>query len=302
MSSRVSVAALMLATCGLIVLAVWFYPSRTDFRPVNPFWNGLNRVAEDWQMVPLASLDRLPRDPAGTVLVVIPYRPVNAADASRVRRYVDGGGLAVILDDYGFGTPLLRGMGLPLRFAGEALLDPLFRHRNRWMPEATAPAEARRNAEARAVVLNHATALVGVEAVSVILRSSPYSFLDRNGNGEWEPDEPRGPFAVAAHTKVGSGAVAVVSDPSVLINSMIDLGANRSFVRRILQLAGERPRVYLDEAHLPARGLDESRAQLRSVRDFVAEPIPLIGLVVAIVIAPLVMMLKDRRNRHARPG
>jgi len=53
-----------------------------------------------------------------------------------------------------------------------------------------------------------------------------------------------------------------VSDPSILINGMIDLYDNRPFFERLLEIHGVE-KVFLDISHLPTSRLDRAKSCLR---------------------------------------
>jgi hypothetical protein len=285
---RALVTAIFVAG-GLGALAVWFYPSHTDFQSANPQWNGLSEFVREWNVTPLDSLGLLPQNPLGTALVVIPYRAVARADVERIRRYLERGGVVMLLDDFGFGNQVLQGLGFQARFTGSPLLDPLFNYKNRWLPEI-APVSVL--PPGSVVILNHASALTQTSGMTVVARSSRYSFLDVNGNGAADPGESRGPLAVAAWARVGRGVLFVASDPSFLINGMLGLGSNRQFVRQVLRFAGDHPRVFLDEAHLPALPLDRAKMALRSTRRLLASPPVLVAVLLASAAGPLALTLR----------
>lgn len=289
MDVRRVLAPVALVVGCLSIIAIWFYPSHADFRPANPDWNGLSEVAGEWRVTRLDSLTLLPAGPRGTALVVIPYRPVSQVDVARINRYLTDGGVVVLLDDFGFANQVLGGLGLRVRFAGPPLLDPLFKYKNRWLPKITDVAIL---PPGSTVILNHATALSETSGMAVAARSSAYAFLDLNNNGVADPREPRGPFVTAAWTKVGGGVLFVASDPSFLINGMIGLGDNRQFARQILRFAGERPRVLLDEVHLPSETLDQARTMLRAIRAAVASPVGVLAAAFIAVTAPLAILLR----------
>ncbi len=278
-----------LTAAVLGVVAVGFYPSPTDFRPDNPSWNGLSGAAHAWQMAPLPSLARLPTDPRQTATVIIPYRPMSRADAVRIARYLQRGGVVIVSNNFGTGNQLLEEAGLSVRFSGAPLLDPLVHYRSLWLPRIldvpVLPAGS-------ALVLNHATALTGTGAMRVMARSSRYSFLDLNGNGRADRGEPQGPFAVAAWGRVGAGILVAVSDPNLLINSMIGLGENRAFVREAFRLAGDHPRIFLDDSHLPANTLDDAKAALGALRDAPGHSVALLVILVLGIAAPLAVTLR----------
>lgn len=275
----------------LAVVVVWLYPSRADFNPANISWNGLSGFAGEYRIIPLPSLVPLPaHDSGGNVLVIIPYRPVSRADTARIKRFLETDGVVMLLDDFGFGNQVLAGVGLSARFAGAALLDPLFHYKNRWLPKIiTVPLLP----SGGTLILNHATALAKTSGMTVIAQSSAYAFLDLNRNGRADPGEPGGPLPVAAWERVGGGVLVAVADPSLLVNSMLDLGENREFVRRVLHLAGEHPRVFLDEGHLPMTRLDRAKVALRSARAAITTVPVLLMLLLAGIMGPLVTLFRE---------
>jgi hypothetical protein len=130
----------------------------------------------------------------------------------------------------------------------------------------------------------------------VIAASSSFSFLDVNGNGAWDSDEPNGPFAVSAIVKVGQGYVVAVADPSLLINGMVNLGDNLQFVNNALSVQGNNPQVFVDQTHLPTAPLDTAKADLAAVYGLVASPLGTLSL----IIVALALSLKPfwKRVKH----
>ena len=120
---------LLPAMAVVVLLTVWFFPTTTDFRTQNPFWNGLRSFEREFQITPIESLSVLPEEPHGSVLVVIPYVQVDDADVARLRSYLEGGGFLILADDYSYGNSVLNGLGVSARFTNSPLVDPLFNYR-----------------------------------------------------------------------------------------------------------------------------------------------------------------------------
>lgn len=217
-------------TGGVILvlgLLVWLYPSSADFDPYNPFWNGLQNLARDLH-APLISGAELQRLHKNTALLVIPYRKFSEEEMLGLKSYTQRGGNLILADDFGYGNSLLSFLGIAAEFQGRPLLDPLFNYRNSYFPKISFPGLGRE------VVLDHPTALsLGPEG-KVLALSSSFSFLDLDDNGNWDPGEPQGPFVMAASLDLGRGKVILLSDPSFLINSMLDVGQNRAFLNRLV--------------------------------------------------------------------
>jgi len=281
----------------LIAAALWVYPSSTDFAGANPYWHGTRWSRAELRIAGLRAPANLPAEPKGTVLIVIPAVPPRMDHLDRLARYVAAGGVLVVLDDFGQGNRILARLGSTARFHGKRLADPLFNYRNPRLPRITELAPAATAAGVREIVFNHATALDGIAGMTVLARSSPVSYLDLNGNGRRDGDDPGGPFPVAAVTPVGLGTLVVVGDPSLLLNSMLDLGQNRRFLQYLFQFAGSAAQVYLDEASLPRAPLDRAKVGLAQARALIAHPLLAYALAAVAFALPLVILLKSWGGR-----
>lgn len=291
-----AVAALTLLVVSVIL---WVLPSPTDFASSNPYWNGLRSAYGEFGLSPLTSLGLLPSQPRGTALLIIPYVPLGVSDLDAVRRYVETGGILILMDDFGFGNAVLEHLGAGARFDGRLLVDPLFNHKSRRLPRIfdLAPGPASEGVEG--LVLNHATVITGAgdaRDMSVLARSSPVSYLDANANGQRDADEAAGPFVVAALKRVGEGYVALVSDSSLILNSMLGLDHNRKFVENLFRLAGEGAEVFINEAHMPVAPLDVTKRGLARLREVLSHPLAAFAIAGAGLAYPLVALLRSSRR------
>ncbi len=272
-------------TILVVAVTLWVVPSASDFSTSNPSWNGLQQARDQFAMHGLRSLGLLPAQAVGTALVVVPAVPFSPRDLDALKQYTAGGGVLILMDDFGYGNAILAHLGAESRLSGQLLVDPLFAYKNRRFPRVTDLAGP--GAEGvQSIVLNYATVITGTARTTVLARSSPASFLNRNRNGRRDAGDPPGPFAVAALQRVGGGSVVVVSDSSLLLNSMLGLANNRRFAQNLFHLAGVRPQVYLDEGHLPRAPLDVAKDWLSRARGVFAFP-PLALLAAAAGIALL---------------
>lgn len=285
---------IMLVLCAII----WFYPSTGDFRVDNPFWNGLSEFSGYENIRVLDSFADLPSPGRASALILVPYTGFSDVELGQLRSYVSSGGTLVLLDDYGFGNQVLSGLGLKMRFMGYTLMDPLFNHKNALMPKITNFANQSFSVNVTSVVFNHATALNGTSDASVIAVSSSFSFVDVNGDGEFDAGDVAGPMPVAAFVRVGEGFVVAVTDPSLLINGMVGFDDNLLFIRDVAGLRGGDVVVFVAQNHLPSAPLDDAKAALAVVYGVVASPV---GTVSLIVIA-LAISLKSLLNRRDGNG
>jgi hypothetical protein len=284
-----AVAVLVLV---ISLLCIWFYPSVQDFMESNNMWNGIKDFTSEFSANTIASLDDLPDLPEKTALVLIPYTEPTDEELTKVKQFVNDGGALLLMDDFGYGNSVLAYIGLPVRFSHKALLDPLFCYKNQWMPRINDFRPEIKESGIRAVMLNHGTALTNVEESQAIAWSSSSSFLDIDGNESWSQDEPKGPFPVAARFRFGKGTIAVVSDPSIMINSMVGRDDNYRFMEYLTSHNGERKSIVIDLSHLTKAPLDVSKTRLISAREVLSTPYALLGIVALIFVVMSRYMLK----------
>ncbi|MEN3062103.1 MAG: DUF4350 domain-containing protein [Candidatus Methanosuratincola petrocarbonis] len=237
MSTRRSVAAGTAAALALISAIVIAVPSVDDFSLENPLWNGMSEAASKLSISEAAGAI----DPASTALLIVgPDLPFSPEGASRIRSYLESGGIVVLMDDFGEGNSLLEGLGVGARINGSLLLDPLFMQSSRYCPVASPDTSSSSSAPSPGsgspysqVTLDYASVVDLEGGGKVLLWSSPFSYLDLDSDGSNSAGEPTGPFPVAVELKVGSGRLVVVSDSSLLINSLLASGGNTEFIESI---------------------------------------------------------------------
>ncbi len=277
----------------LLILTVWFFPSNDDFRLDNPFWNGTGNIRAEYDIQPLNSLEELPSSPRGATLLLIPYMSSIPTELHYLEVFISRGGRLILADDYGHGNEILEHLGLEARFSGEALLDPLVNYKNKNFPKIInlQPDPLTNNTDN--LVFNHATSLLNVSGSIVLAMSSPFSFLDYNGDGTRQSPEPTGPLPVISRHELGNGEVILVSDPSIFINSMDNIAGNENFIQNI---AATTSTLYLDQSHLRFTELYRSKSVLQQTREILATPIGTAALLlVAIVAASIPIWYQKKR-------
>ena len=276
--------AVVVLILAISLLCIWFYPSVQDFMASNIMWNGIRNFSSEFSADNIDSLDDLPDSPEKAVLVAIPYLEYTNEELLKMKRFVDGGGTLLLMDDYGYGNSVLAYLGMGVRFTNTPLLDPLFCYKNQWLPRITDFAPGVKESGINVVMLNHATSLTNVEETEAIAWSSSASYLDINESGSWDQEEPKGPFAVAAQFRFGRGTLALVSDPSVTINALLDRDDNYSFIRYLTHYEGEQNRILIDRSHLTKAPLDVSKTRLLGARKVLTNPYALLGITAMIFI------------------
>ena len=270
------------------LLSVWFVPSVKDFMAGNTMWNGIRDFSRATKSETIDTPGNLSAAPQDSAVILIPYMDYTESDLLKIKEFLEQGGTLVLMDDIGYGNTILEYLDVPARFANQYLLDPLFCYRNQWLPKITDFGFQESNI--KEVVLNHATVLLNVEEDTILALSSATSFLDVNGNEVLGNDEPQGPLPVAAEMPFGQGRLVLVSDPSLMINSMINQGDNFQF---ILDLIGPGAKnVVLDISHLTQSPLDIAKSRVTDVRDILSAPYPLLAIVSVVFISASLLILR----------
>ena len=291
-------AIITVTLLGGLVLAVWFLPASEDFRAENTLWNGISRLGAGYPYRSLDSLSGLPPEPPGATLITIPYTDYAAAELEQLKSFVTRGGRLILADDYGYGNRVLEYLGLGARFSGAVLLDPLVNYKNENFPRIVhlEPDPLTENYDNLA--FNHATGLTDVPAGNILALSSSFSYLDSNGDGTQQEDEPAGPLPVISRHEIGRGQVVLVADPSIFINGMEDIGGNAAFIKNIVATS---PSLYIDQSHLKASELHRTRSWLGQARRLLATLVGTVLLVITAITAALAP-LRHRKSPDVRPA
>jgi hypothetical protein len=194
-----------------------------DYDVGNPAWNGLSTFAElaagaGYEVI---SARRLDWARVRTKDLIVVLYPVHELDATNVNRFVQAGGRLVVGDDFGDSSKFLGRLHMlrepalgvrPRGFWDDLPHAPIARPRDPTHPLARGVAE---------LVTNHPAVLTEVGGAQIV-----FEF----GAGE----------AVLVAGGFGDGRFAVLSDPSVLINAMLQFPGNFELALNLLRYFGPR--------------------------------------------------------------
>ncbi|MBU1158528.1 MAG: hypothetical protein KKE24_04235 [Candidatus Thermoplasmatota archaeon] len=266
----VSVAVLLLVVALFAVtMATPIFSSTNDFSIYNTSWNGASNIAvATYQLGRFApaltveatgtdltiinsDLFEMDLDPTTDVLMILgPTKSFTTAESGLVGAFVKAGGLLVLADDFGTGNGLLVGMGASSRFSGKLMMDLSFDR----SPEFSVCFDLKEDpltANVSRLLMNYPTSIsVSGSGTTVIAESSVASWLDSDGDRTRDLGEPQGPFPLIVRERMGSGSILLLSDPSILINGMIDQLDNGVFADNLVtDICSLRLAVYFDESH-----------------------------------------------------
>ena len=189
-----------------------------DYDTASAEWNGLATLAAVARGLGMRveqsqelRWDRL--GPNDALLLVYPTRSI---DGTRLGAFLRRGGRAVIADDFGSGSRLLTHFGVLREPAGA--LPGIARFRDHGFAPIAEPfaREAPLAADIDALVTNHPAVFARTGGLTPVLGFS---------SGE----------AVVAAGVIGAGRLVALSDPSVLINRMLELEDNLQFAINLVR-------------------------------------------------------------------
>jgi hypothetical protein len=280
----------VIITVIVSLLCVSFFPSVQAFVQYNTTWDGIRYSLNNLDATAVNfSQNNVPTG-ADKVLICVPYLPYGDDDLARLKTFANDGGTLMVMDDFGYGNTILAYLNLNCRFAGVPLLDPLYCYKNQWFPEITDFRYAV-SKDIKVVVLNHATALLNSGNSQVIAWSSTSSYLDQNGNGAFDNGDLQGPLPVAAKIPLGTGSVILVSDPSILLNSMLIKDDNLSFIKSLTGV-DTGSSILIDTSHLTQDPMNIVKTKLMDIKEVLAQPYALISILCLLFVIASIYFLK----------
>ena len=234
----------------------------TEYDPHSQAWNGMASfvgLAEGmgFTVTPVSSLEWGDVTADDILFLVFPLQRV---DPARLGAFVQAGGNVVIADDFGEGKEAMLEMGL-LRVEVEQAKSSRFYEGRTFAPIANARGDHPIGKDVGDVVTNHPAVMSRVDGATTVIA------LDDG--------------AIVVAGERGTGRFVAISDPSILINRMLQFPGNVQVTsnildwldrgnrraRHIILLRGDvpmfgEPRPYIDDAH--ADQLGRSIADLNS--------------------------------------
>jgi hypothetical protein len=272
-------AAALLAAAAALLFAPWSAAAQdlfgedeeagADYALDNERWNGLSTLAAVARGLGLEVSAQTSFDwsELGANDVLLLVYPTSRVDAAKLSSFVRGGGRVLVADDFGDGDEAMNRLGATRRPTGTGI-DAVRYHDDQPFAPVARPHDAAHPLAAGVaeLVTNHPAVLGRVRGAQVV-----FGFGDGQG--------------VVAAGGLGAGRFVVLSDPSVLINRMLQFEGNLQFAintlrylasggpdGRLILVVGDfsawgQPRAVADDGTL--RGTIGS--QVRSVNDWLGE-------------------------------
>ena len=241
----------------------------TDFSIYNSGWNGTSKLAvktyETGKFVPtlqvrntgttldpiITSFTSADLDPArGAIVIIGPSKSFSRTDGSYIASFLSKGGIVVLANDFGTGNSLLSQLSTGSRFTGQLVVDFAFEKKPEFVVAYNINQDHPLTSKVSMMLMNYPSAISKGPEATVLASTSDASWMDLDGNEFRDANEPTGPFPLLTVEGVGLGTLVLLSDPSVLINSMGSQLDNSVFVDNLLKFVSEgRTQVLIDESH-----------------------------------------------------
>nr|WP_319375664.1 DUF4350 domain-containing protein [uncultured Methanoregula sp.] len=264
------------------MLVLHLSTNNLEFSRYNTGWNGTSSFFSDLDRHRIAyvyepgALAQSPKN--STLLIIAPKNHPAPAAILAYRSFVSRGNTLILADDFGTGNEILKGLESHISILPGNLSSLDQRYLNSYMVVAY-----RESGNATAGDLPASIALdrpAALDGGTPLMLTSVMSWIDANGDRRLNTVEDMGTFPVMSSEAMGSGKIIVLSDPSILINSMYTQPENsddRELIRGVLKSDGPVLVDQMNSRTADASGISEI---LHVIRTTIIIEISLLGLLV----------------------
>lgn len=247
--------------------ASYYWPIQDPYHPLNNDWNGCSEIASKTKNPTLLlSYSRaLPRN--STLVIIGPSLLYSVADGTIIRNYLASNGTVLLADDFGSGNSLLEELNVSARFAGKPLADLYAYSKNPTFPLVSGFSNSALSDNVSVAILDHPSFLDIRDSsqITVLASSSPFSFIDVQGDGKPAQNESINSYPVIALVHVGTGSLVLVANAGMFLNEMIDLYDNARLFANVVRAGGGS--LLFDVAHLANAPLTSTRIMIKNSLD-----------------------------------
>lgn len=289
LNNRISIALFSMMFSLLLILSV--YPPSDDFHYANPGWNGYSEICGYFKArragVDIGRMEIL-ENSNKYALVIVPMKKPDDAYLRFLEDFIKNGGLAIILDDHGYGNDILKFLNLKASFIHSGVVyDPVFFYKK---PEL-AKVMFRLEDKDFLLQLNYASMIQPV-GCRILASTSRFAFFDKNLNGLWEFGEDEGPLPVVAECGIGAGKLVLISDPDIFSNFSVENSNVISFLEFIL----DGRELILDEELYSLSIYSEFRSFLLNTFYFLSSHVEFYIITVSLIFLPALFYISKRWN------
>ncbi|WP_068320286.1 DUF4350 domain-containing protein [Pyrococcus kukulkanii] len=222
----------------IMPISIPVFLTNAEFSVFNVGWNGCSEFAKllhkNGDIIPVFSPFNSYNlgDKKGTLIIIGPDMSYSQLEIREIKKFLDNGGTLILIDDFGTGNQILKGLNLSARFSSK-MPKEVFYIKSPYFPVIVRIKDPKISANVSKVVLNMPSVIIGANGS---MFTSKITLLGRNFRE----------YPIMTELKYGKGKIILFSDPSVFINDMMKF--NTGFVNVFVSLYVRYP-VYIDEAH-----------------------------------------------------
>ena len=222
-----------------ILLGFHLITTSQEYSRDNPDWNGTSEffsLPDRHTTTDLTEISALSGKMNTTLLIIAPARPYSDTDTAEIRRFIEAGNTMILASDDEIGDQLLQKLGSSVTIHPGVLASIDRAYNDSYVVITTPDTEHPITRNVSTLVLDRGAIVTGG---SSLFQSSIVSWVDTDGNHRISGDESLGRRSVVAACPLGSGEVIVISDPSIFINAMLNVGdqwGNLVFIHNCISL------------------------------------------------------------------
>ena len=300
LATRRSILLAVTASMILTFYSGYYWPFQERYYPLNNAWDGCSEIISRAMNSTIIWSYDPPLESNGTLLAIIgPGIEFSQSESSQIRLFLQNGGTVLLADDTGSGNTLLQALNMTERFSPMAIADLYFYSKNPNFPLITEfnPSPITRNLTT--LITERPSYIENSTSARILATSSPFSFIDVNGNGTSSVNETLRPFPIIAEIGLGKGLLILVADPDIFTNQLITMYDNMQLFLNILRVAGGH--LLYDAHHLESAPLVAWRAALRRLVSSLASQASFsiqAILVATVIIGALAVRVVKLRKKH----
>lgn len=280
--SRLVVIILLFITLCIFLLLI--STNNKEFSRYNPGWDGTSQFFDlQDRHFPntVNNLSQLSNMNNSCLLIIAPEEQYSSNQTEYYRKFLLAGNTIILADDFGTGNSLLKGIGSHISIL-PGTLSSFDRAMNDSYLVVTNPEDIDHPmiANVSNLVLDKSATLIGGEP---LISSSLFSWIDSDGNHQITNREILGKYSVMAHEKIGDGEIIVLSDPSVFINSMINLDPKWGNTIFIENLINSNSYFYLDQINSKTHDADIVSGTIGEIKSIPDVKIIIAGIILLII-------------------
>jgi hypothetical protein len=274
-----------------IALTAHLSTTTLEFSRHNYQWTGTSgffTLLEGADAREVSDLADLSGSTQSLLIIIAPDTPFSLGDIAALRGFLERGNTLFLADETGTGNSLLQGLGSSIAIQPGSLCSLDMEFRDPHTVIATATGSDALLEGVSGITTNRPAALEGGD---LLLSSSFFSWMDVNGNNRIDANESFSRHGILAREPIGNGVLYVLTDPSIVINGMLDASTTTDNTRFIENLLALSPNILVDQTHSATGRVDGVLVLMNLARSTMI--IKISALIVSLL---LIMMAYSRRK------